>query len=205
MSRAISQNFALRNGLPPPCIAPLTGSARECYIHAHGVPHYEMVSLMHNSQQVRRVIPADRAIFSPRHDAESCFWTLLRFFLTALPANADPVDNNLEVAKAVFRQLELHRIGPARDTRESLCSTPSNRWRLCLHRDLESFGDLLQMLGEMVQPIYEYCDPPLPPYHLHEAIQRILLQEICRILDAGADVRLDVHHRRALGPETDED
>lgn len=143
-------------------------------------------------------IPEDRAVFSPRHDAESCFWVIAHFLLTALPSGADPVLDDTSTAQRVCNDIELHEVGTILDRREVIFgSSPKNRSG-ALHPSLRRFGKLLDSLASLVRPIYELCDPPLSIYHLHEAIQRTLLQEICDTLDACEDVSLNVEMRRAL-------
>ncbi|EJD48046.1 hypothetical protein AURDEDRAFT_113283 [Auricularia subglabra TFB-10046 SS5] len=52
-------------------------------------------------------------------------------------------------------------------------------------------------MASAVHPSFELAEPTPPPYHLHEALQRILLQEMCRLLDTD-EIPLNIYERRAI-------
>ncbi|KZV80017.1 hypothetical protein EXIGLDRAFT_733791 [Exidia glandulosa HHB12029] len=109
-------------------------------------------------------------------------WVVVHFLVTALPAGADPSEDDIANSDQLWRA-PVHGIA-------------RSGWPPCLHRDLQFFGNVVSELAEVVQPIYAWFKTEFPFYHLHEAVQRILLNEICQILDRDADVVLDVHRRR---------
>lgn len=178
----------------------LTGTARRCYERVFGTDCYTTACRMHDYDElnVDGDVRFDRAHFSPRHDAESCFWVIMHFLLMALPTGMDPADDDTHDAECLRKALETHKIGSYLDNREYTFCVRNASWSRFLHRSLQSFGPLVESLVSVVQPVYEFCEPEPPEHHLHEAMQRILLQEICRVLDEDANIALDPQRRRAL-------
>ncbi|KZV94111.1 hypothetical protein EXIGLDRAFT_835198 [Exidia glandulosa HHB12029] len=206
-SRAVSSRFRLPAMHPAARIKPLRGNAYDCYVRTFGEERYNAVSAMHQGRELLDLMemPAERARFNPRHDAESCFWVIVHFMCTALPLGSDPAaDAHLQYGKELCHLLESHTLGLFSDSRDSPLSISPAAWAYPLHESLAPFSTLLCSLAMVVRPIYEFCEPPLHPYHLHEAMQRILLQEICRLLDTQGDVALDTSRRRSIDSAFDD-
>ncbi|TFK78186.1 hypothetical protein K466DRAFT_668509 [Polyporus arcularius HHB13444] len=62
---------------------------------------------------------------------------------------------------------------------------------------------LLAEISHQTSPEYEYWTPRPPDDHLHEAVQRLILQYLVDHLDK--DIPLDPTHRRPTQPQTDKD
>ncbi|EJD52199.1 hypothetical protein AURDEDRAFT_159053 [Auricularia subglabra TFB-10046 SS5] len=204
VSCAVSSNFEIQGAAPPGRICALTGNAQECYIQAHGQARYDELSALHDDLTVpprNASIPVDRAIHGPRHDVESCCWLSIHFLTTALPAGANPALEDkwtLFCAQNVIDTLERHRIGARPDYRITLMSLRQPDWAQWTHPRVAALAPLLGSLCVLVDTIYDLLEPQPDPYHLHEAVQRLLLREICRMLDDGDDIPLDVSQRRRL-------
>ncbi|KAL0954096.1 hypothetical protein HGRIS_005242 [Hohenbuehelia grisea] len=118
----------------------------------------------------------------PRHDAESTFWVIVTFLLRAKPEDSTVQDDLKSFIKA-WEALMTHEVSDDIldvDSRDSLVMFDVNRWANALHPALVQFGVhiLLINLSEQVLPEYAWLDKEPHAFHLHEAIQRILLQFI---------------------------
>ncbi|KZV94102.1 hypothetical protein EXIGLDRAFT_835190 [Exidia glandulosa HHB12029] len=207
VARTVSTAFEMPYRLPPARIRPLEGSAKECFLHAFGEERYDALptaisatrEVFNQTDDGESPVPDDRRVHSPRHDIESCFFVIVHFLITALPEGADPRDDNVGKGTGVCRSLENYEMGQAYDTRACVWGMGSAGWLQAMHRALHSFVRFLLSMATLFNPTYDLHSPPLPLYHLHDAVQRLLLAEICRALDDNTDVALDIHRRRDLG------
>ncbi|EJD48072.1 hypothetical protein AURDEDRAFT_123214 [Auricularia subglabra TFB-10046 SS5] len=175
----------------------LVGSAKECYIHAFGQQRYDDVSAISISPNLK--VPQKRskqATHRPHHDAESCYFLTVHFLLTALPQGADMHNDNTK-ADSLIDIIEQNYFGDFMDSRRDLFELRPSEWAEYLHPELCSLGGFLEALGATVRPIFDLFDPPPPPYYVHEVMQRVLLQEACRLLDTDV-LLLNVRARRKL-------
>ncbi|KAB5587361.1 hypothetical protein CTheo_9204 [Ceratobasidium theobromae] len=79
--------------------------------------------------------------------------------------------------------MNSHIPGPAEpDLRSSLTSSHPETWRNILHRDLESMAPMISQMHGCIWPEWTLRDK-LDPEHAHEALMRLLLAEIVRIVD----------------------
>lgn len=124
----------------------------------------------------------------PRHDVESVGWCIIAFILRAQPKEPGDVEDSLE---------ELHKSweilsGPVR---LGLFTWPRQQWERALHPKLGFLGDFLLRLGGQMEPEYGFLDPPPPEDHLHEAFQRLLLNQIHSMTE---DIELNTDKLRTL-------
>ncbi|KAK0218083.1 hypothetical protein IW262DRAFT_1298627 [Armillaria fumosa] len=107
----------------------------------------------------------------PRHDVESVGWCIIAFLLRAQPKELGSIEDSLK---------ELHNAWEllSGSARLALFTWPQQQWERALHPKLEFLGDFLLRLGEQMEPEYGFLDPPPPEDHLHEAFQRLLLNQI---------------------------
>ncbi|EJD48058.1 hypothetical protein AURDEDRAFT_183782 [Auricularia subglabra TFB-10046 SS5] len=197
VARNVSMHFELPLSCIPRPIPVLVGSAKDCYLRAFGQQHYDACSALLNVGGVKRgPAPPERAVHRPHHDAESCYWVTVHFLLTALPRVAGE-DDGVKLAEDIIQILEQNHFGHFMDLRYTVASIRPRRWAQYLHPGLHCLDGFLATLSEAVYPLFDMFEPAPPPYHLHEAMQRILLQEACRLLDSGP-LPLDTQARRSF-------
>ncbi|EJD48054.1 hypothetical protein AURDEDRAFT_151185 [Auricularia subglabra TFB-10046 SS5] len=131
----------------------------------------------------------------PRHDAESCYYVIVVFVLLALPANALNVDDTTAMTRWID-DFERHCVGVLRDARCNVFTMCDKAWREALHPGLHPLVPFLLRLSEVVQPEYGRSDTSLDPYHLHEAMKRILWQEIWRLHTSGKPIEINRMQQR---------
>ncbi|EJD48057.1 hypothetical protein AURDEDRAFT_183781 [Auricularia subglabra TFB-10046 SS5] len=198
IARSVSREFSQGTSYVPQTFPELFGGAKDCYLHAFGREQYEANTAMYKSREVVGGPAApERAMHGPRHDAESCFWVIVHVLTTSLPHGASRDEKNNRRAKEVIEILETNRIGDMHDARPCIFNMDPALWAKVLHPGLRSLARFMYSLSCVVQPCFELMEPPPPAYHLHEAMQRLILQELCRLLDTG-ELPLDVSHRRAI-------
>lgn len=115
------------------------------------------------------------------------------------PAPDSPA--HFERFKVFSALLETHQIPEkattsASDSRDRFLSelTTAKKWADVLHPGLESIAPMMARLTEFIAPEYEYLHAacgesttdPLPLDHMHEGVQRILLDQIFDMADAEA-------------------
>lgn len=200
VASVLTSRFRKDETLHPPRIRSLEGSAKDCYVQTHGQEQYDMLSSLHDglSTEAHTCIPPDRAVRAPRHDVESCCWLMQHFFSTALPAGRAREDKSTSHAQRVCNTLETHQIDSVIDLRRVVVKMRAEEWASVVHPRFASFGPFLGSLSTLIDNVYELLEPALHPYHLHEAVQRLLLQEICRLLDADDHYELDIRQRRKI-------
>ncbi|EJD48039.1 hypothetical protein AURDEDRAFT_183768 [Auricularia subglabra TFB-10046 SS5] len=197
VARNVSRDFRIASSSCAYRFPTLDGGAKDCYIQTFGQQRYDDLSvLLGSSKATDGPTRSELALHRPHHDAESCYWLTVHFLLTALPRGADRGNDNTK-AEPIIHMLEENYFGNLVDRRSNLVNLIPSDWARFLHPQLRSLGTFLTALGKAVRPIFDLFEPPPPPYHLHEAMQRVLLQEACRLLDNGA-LPLDTTARRSL-------
>lgn len=179
-------------------IPELRESAKDAYLRVHGQATYDSRGAFHND--ITR-LPEENGIpplyHQPRHDAESCYWVTVWFSFLALPAGCSVSDDDTGMMSHYHALLEQHCIGATSDARRALVLIGTEKWKSILHPKLQSLAPFLRKLSDLVKPEYgQVASPKLDPYHLHEAMQRIFLQEICRLVDDGTPLMLDTTQQR---------
>ncbi|EJD48069.1 hypothetical protein AURDEDRAFT_113292 [Auricularia subglabra TFB-10046 SS5] len=107
------------------------------------------------------------------------------------------MDNVDPEAKTIISMLESNRFGSFMDSRIILFDLVPSDWAVVLHPGLQSLGGVLTALAMAVCPLFDLFEPPPAPYHLHEAMQRVLLQEASRLLEEGP-LPLNTARRRSF-------
>jgi hypothetical protein len=136
--------------------------------------------------------PQEVFLHRPRHDIESVFWTLLSSILRVSPTGCTPQENTNPEFSAVIHTLDSHVIGRCRlDSRELILDWREESLQAALHPKLASLAPMLVAMGTQIRPEYGYLSPSPRTEHLHEAMRRLLLQQI---VDMGSDaIELDPH------------
>ncbi|KAG8739140.1 hypothetical protein FRC10_006110 [Ceratobasidium sp. 414] len=129
------------------------------------------------------------------HDAESTFWVTAWVLARSAPTDYKK-ETKWPVNLGTFIQgMETHQPGVnySTDTRgEALHGLTG--WKDVLHSSLASVAPMLHQMHRYVRPEWQYR-PELDVEHVHEALMRLLVTEIVRIEDSGADVQLAIGGR----------
>ena len=130
-----------------------------------------------------------------RHDAESVYWVLVDFLLHAVPQDVSEVDHTFTQFCQIWEKM-THIIGAPVDSR-NLVMDHLREPTSCLHPSLLGVGPFIRNMTLIVQPEYHWLKAKPNQFHLHEAMQRLLLQEILRIKATTAgDTYLDTIGRK---------
>ncbi|KAG8788086.1 hypothetical protein FRC12_014926 [Ceratobasidium sp. 428] len=117
------------------------------------------------------------------HDAESTFWVLVWVLARSSKPQSQPGVTTSVDLRTFANQMTRH--DPAAGTRDgrNLIQTDLSSWEDVLHVDLRQLVPMVSQMHQYVKPEWGYRDAN--PEHVHEAMMRLLLNEICRI-DRGA-------------------
>ncbi|KAI0657479.1 hypothetical protein C8Q70DRAFT_1107452 [Cubamyces menziesii] len=177
----------------------LDGKAKELYTQAYGQMRYDQYTddlegptrhgglprrdKLKDLQKIAKTMPV---FHRWEYDAESVFWTMYAALLRAQPRNAEEVPDvvvSLNL-KTVWGRLKAHTIPDApgelasyNDSRQHLLGFDEDQFAAAFHPTMRDVAILLQRIAEQVSPTYALMDPP-PPFedHLHEAMQRLILE-----------------------------
>lgn len=133
----------------------------------------------------------------PFHDAESVYWCIAAFVLLAKPLNND-IDEGQRQLSQIWDFMAEHEVGNAVDTRSALIS--GNDWAEWLHKDLSFISKLMTDLTRQIRPEWALLDPAPEPLHLHEAMQRLILQYVHDWEKNHLNVELDTVSCRTFTP-----
>ncbi|KDQ29985.1 hypothetical protein PLEOSDRAFT_165664 [Pleurotus ostreatus PC15] len=96
------------------------------------------------------------------------------------------------------RERRRHEVGSDVDTRSALIS--GNKWAEWLHKDLLFIAELMTELTYQIRPEWALLDPPPESLHLHEAMQRLILQYVHDWEKNHLNVELDTVSCRTFTP-----
>lgn len=197
MARAVSAGQAgkwrLRDD-PIPELCP-ESRARTFYNECFGPALYADLSNLQSGVMVLPTSETDAPanLHRAAHDVESCFFVIVVFLLLALPEGFGPEDDNTDSVAGIWALFNHHKPGST-DSRFS--NLIGGDWRHWLHPGLVSLRVFLAKLSEQVYPEYLYMVPPPEEEHLHESLQRLLLQQICEMEAAGEPIPLNIDRCR---------
>jgi hypothetical protein len=175
----------------------LQNEAKDIYIQAYGQKSYDSFTdkdgTFHGGCSVGEQEPKEEFMHRPRHDIESVFWTLLSSLLRVIPAGekATTERNTSEGFSTAINDLDGHIIASRRsDTRQGIIDWTTKNFRSALHPDLARLAPMLAEMSAQIGPEYSYLALPQRD-HLHEAMRRLLLQQIVDLELAGDEIPLD--------------
>lgn len=164
----------------------LSEEARVLYVNAHGQARYDR----YNDTKLTRhgACPPDFDDFDkprpfchrPEHDVESVYWSLVSALLSVRPKGAEE-----EEIAALPLQDNWHRlltnIIPDRpssytDPRDLTLKQSEAAWRDVFLGDMKDVAALLSNISRQIRPEYAFFADDLQQDHLHEAVQRLILQ-----------------------------
>ncbi|KAG9099495.1 hypothetical protein FRC06_005209 [Ceratobasidium sp. 370] len=128
------------------------------------------------------------------HDAESTFWVVAWTLARSAPTGYEEEKQWPPALHRFVMAMEMHQPGPlVLDGRDGAVQGLS-AWEGVLHPSLASVAPMLTRMHRYIYPEWQYR-PELDVEHVHEALMRLLLTEIVRLEDSGADVGLVVGGR----------
>ena len=143
--------------------------------------------------------PAQPFHHRPDHDVESFFWVLLAILLRAKPnnSNRDPRRKHFWDAYNMFLRHSIEE-GKDTDSRSELLSYGVRAFAKALHPKLQDLAPMLAKMAEQIFPEYGFMDPPPALDHLHEAMRRLLLEQIVKMQKANNPIPLTAGSLRPL-------
>ena len=134
----------------------------------------------------------------PVHDAESVIWIIVDHLLRAIPLGGEPQVNDFAIS--ALNAFLVHSIEHAGDSRSFFANFTPEKWVKCLHPGLSHMAPFLYKLCLILNTDWTlWCiKGELPNDFLHEAVKRILLEEIVRIRTESCDVQLGVQDREPI-------
>ncbi|KAJ3478142.1 hypothetical protein NLI96_g9971 [Meripilus lineatus] len=183
--------------VPMPGLSP---AAEQVYIRAYGQKSYDNYQDVGDKFHGRDIPPrlargvALPAYFHrPDHDVESIFWVLLSSLLHAQPKEIDPhAKVNLRAYQEASDMLDRHVIeaDAENDGRDRLLTFSDVKFERALHPQLRSLAEMLHLMMYQIRPEYAFLDPPPAADHLHEAMRRLLLEQIVKMQASGDSIPL---------------
>ncbi|KAI9070268.1 hypothetical protein FKP32DRAFT_1586278 [Trametes sanguinea] len=202
IARAVASGslFTNTNNLQWPRKMPeLAGKAKNLYTKLYGEERYnrykDSAATVHGGvppQEDREVIEA-RAENMPfyhrwEYDAESVFWTMYSALLRVVP-QATPKETEVtqQLLNTTWKMLYEHKILDQplqQDSREGLLAARLSEMTRTFLPEMKDVAKLLYDISMHVFPIFAVMTPP-PPHddHVHEAMQRLILQYLVDHLD----------------------
>ncbi|PIL28998.1 hypothetical protein GSI_09045 [Ganoderma sinense ZZ0214-1] len=189
IARSVCQGKVLTDSMYRfiPRMPQLSEHARELYTGAHGTQRYEghndTDGMPHGARPpdlFGRIKTVPELCHRPEHDVESIYWSMVSALLHVRPAdeNGEP-EIRTDFAEA-WQALLTHRIpkgnGGYGDPRLLLLFREEADWLKLFIGNMKLLGPLLHDISQHIRPEYALCGEGLLPDHLHEAIQRLILQ-----------------------------
>ncbi|KAI9069028.1 hypothetical protein FKP32DRAFT_1600158 [Trametes sanguinea] len=170
----------------------LSGETKALYTKLYGEDRYikylDTHDTIHGGVPPRETVEETEAralgmtfFFRREYDAESIFWTMYAALLRVVPkASPKESEDSREALNENWKMLYEHTIPRGRRTRDSrnpLVDQSSAELRACLLPAMQDVALLIKSMARHVYPTYAVMTPP-PPLedHLHEAMQRLILQ-----------------------------
>lgn len=193
IARSVSIGMVLKTDyavIKAPRMPLLTGQALQLYIKVHGRARYELYNNKDLSATRHGGLPPNKEAHEitdlpqfthrPEHDVESNFLTLLSVLLRLQPLSA-PRDKSASPAFAEkWRTLRSHTIpnepSVLDETRHSLFIMAQEEWTGLFLPEMRDVALMMWEISRQVAPEYALFEGHLEVDHLHEAVQRIILQ-----------------------------
>lgn len=147
-----------------------------------------------------------QCVHQPRHDAESIYWVIVAFLFRSIPISpTEETENKIRTYSKFYATLLNHHAdyGPfLPDERVAFLElTDPIGWSFYLHNDFENISGMMASLTALIAPEYESLANDLPQDHLHEGMQRILLDQIMEMDESGNHLEISASERKYITPE----
>ncbi|EJF56487.1 hypothetical protein DICSQDRAFT_174870 [Dichomitus squalens LYAD-421 SS1] len=210
LGRLITATDSLR-GTPMPR---LTDDALNLYIAVHGRERYDRYNDQPgapechggrppttNPDDIDEVPNLAAFVHRPEHDVESVYWTMVYALLRAQPVTAPREDYANPDSADVWKILLSHHIPDreyAEETRESIINGRRPKWLRLFWPDMHDVAVLMSRISQHVRSEYALWEGRLERDHLHEAVQRLILQYLVEHRDTP--IELDPERPRPTEP-----
>lgn len=171
-----------KNCLLGECMPLLTGDAHTLYTSVHGDGRYgrydEKDEHSYHGGYPRTMTEVKTEPSLPfyhraEHDAGSIFWTMLVALLRIKPVSAP---SEKRASGALFHAWDVLRSQSVSLKASYFFWFDLEAWKSIFLPEMEDIGELLETMSMHVSPEYAQWKGELEPDHLHEAMQRLILQ-----------------------------
>ncbi|KAM5538146.1 hypothetical protein V8D89_008189 [Ganoderma adspersum] len=207
IARSVCRGKVLTNDMYRmiPRMPQLSDNAYALYSGAHGQGRYERYNdtkaTPHGAEPPDlddrfKIPPVFR--HRPEHDVESIYWSMVSALLHVRPMDVEGEPEMPKVFVDAWDHLLSHRIPEAgegySDPRGNFLSKEWEDWPQLFLGGMKDLGPLLFDISRQVRAEYALCGDGLLPDHLHEAVQRLILQ----YLVDHDDIPLNPHNLRTI-------
>ncbi len=189
-----------------PLMPELSDEARTLYVSAYGGARYERYNDRNGTchgacppdiDEEFETAPQFR--HRPEHDVESVYWSMVSVLLRVHPKGVDKEAQAADNMINTWTILLSHRIPKQgfldSDPREMVIRKTRDAWRGLFPDEMKDVGTLLWKISRHVVPEYALWDDGLQPDHLHEAVQRLILQYL---VDHKTTIELEPDYLRPI-------
>ncbi|RPD61718.1 hypothetical protein L227DRAFT_610175 [Lentinus tigrinus ALCF2SS1-6] len=148
----------------------------------------------------------------PEHDVESVCWTMISVLVRIQPAKRPQEVHVPSSLSTLWGHFNSHAIyanpSPLNDERGTILNLDLKHWRSIFEPfpELHDLAGLLHDIACQVRPEYALWDPAAPhPDHLHEAVQRLILQYLVDHKDKDVKLTGDPRKLRPVEPNAKSD
>lgn len=211
IARSVSVGMVLKDDyvLRAQSMPTLTGKALELYRKAYGSARYELYNEKDTKTRHGALPPEKEAheitdipafTHRPEHDVESNFFTLLTVLLHLQPLSAPQEDYASEAITAIWATLRGHSIpnnpGVCSERRGWILQLNLEQWQCHFPPVMKDVARMIWLIARQISPEYALFQGHLEIDHLHEAVQRIILQYLVDHHDQPIPV--DPEHLRPM-------
>jgi hypothetical protein len=187
MTRAVSCGcYNAKADVPGKPVLDVESEAHRAYLSVVGKERYDgfdwSTSLI-SDWGLMEEIETRSTIHSSHHDVESVYWVLIVFLIRALPADSKITDSTLGKFTECYKPLIDHEIGTIMDSRLHFTSSLARPGSKILHPGLSALDQFLRIISRYINPEYAYLTTPPKEDFLHEAVSRIIADQIFKLKD----------------------
>ena len=189
-----------------PPMPELSAEARTLYVRAYGAERYERYNDKEGTRHGARPPDVYQGFGTappfrhrPEHDVESIYWSMVSALLRAHPKGVDRESKASKAMTQTWDFLLSHDIpeqgSGASDDRQMIVTKTAGQWQALFLGDMKDIGTLLFQISDHMLAEYALWGDGLRPDHLHEAVQRIILQYL---VDHKQPIELDIEYSRPI-------
>ena len=189
-----------------PPMPELSAEARTLYVRAYGAERYERYNDKEGTRHGARPPDVYQGFGTappfrhrPEHDVESIYWSMVSALLRAHPKGVDRESKASKAMTQTWDFLLSHDIpeqgSGASDDRQMIVTKTASQWQALFLGDMKDVGTLLFQISDHMLAEYALWGDGLQPDHLHEAVQRIILQYL---VDHKQPIELDIEYSRPI-------